>query len=568
MSKQLGELAVGSKIKFGAYYNESLPWIITDKNHSGYPTGAVSLATEKIIKICAFDGKESQNSDSNRKNYGNNRYQYANLRKWLNSDAPAGQWYAAAHSADAPPTDANCNGYNGYDDQPGFLNGFNQNEKNALLATNLIVGKATVDGGGTETVTDKIFLMSPTEVGLTGDFTEGSLLAYFTDNDKRIAVVSQKAKDNSEYTGVTAGSPWYYWLRSPYAANSYHVRNVNTVGTLNNNGAFNGNYGLRLACNLSSSLLISDNPDADGYYTAIYNYAPSAPSSITVPATIVGGNNATIQWGAATDTDGTITGYKLERKADGGSWTQIYDGNAFSFIDTIDQAWEQVQWRVRAYDNAGSDGPYATSPAKSVIHNQPPETSLVDGTNLGTFNEGPPQLQFTVTDPDSSSVTVQFRLDGNYIGYIYADLSGENTYSIPQANWIKTLNGSHQLEVRLIDDHENIVIKTLFFTKAVTTAIVTLSTPLETDDRPTVILVNTSGAFPDGSDLQVEACNNAYDDSPAWEDITDKAKAGKKYFFENAEKTAENWGINIRVTLSRGIATVPVFLTGIGGNFA
>jgi hypothetical protein len=569
MSKQLSDLAVGAKIKFGSYYGESIPWVITDKNHTGYPSGAVSLTTEKIIKIAAFDGKEAGNSDSNRKNYGNNRYQYANVRKWINSDALAGNWYAAAHSADAPPTDANCNGYNGYDDQPGFLNGFTQNEKDALLATTLTVGKASVDGGGTESVIDKIFLLSAAEAGLTGsDFTEGSQLAYFTDNAKRIAVASQKAKDNSEYTGVTAGSAWYYWLRTPYSGDSYNVRGVYSNGTLDNNNAYYGADGLRPACNLSSSLLISDNPDADGCYTAIYNYAPSAPSSITIPLAIIGDLNATIQWGAATDTDGTITGYKLERKVDSGSWTQIYSGNAFSFTDTINQAWEQVQWRVRAYDNAGENGPYTTSEIKSVIHNQPPTTSLVDGTNLGTFDETAPAIEFTVSDVDSDNVMLQFRLDGNLIGYFYADMEDDNSYTIPQDAWIKLLNGVHQLEVRLVDDHGNTVIKTLSFIKAVLKAIVTLHDPLSADERPSAILVSVTGSMPDGSDLLVEVCNNALDDDPAWEDMTDKAKMGKKFFFTNTDKTAENWGVNIRVTIERGISVEPVFITGIGGNFA
>jgi hypothetical protein len=320
--------------------------------------------------------------------------------------------------------------------------------------------------------------------------------------------------------------------------------------------------------NLSSSLLISDNPDSDGYYTAIYNYAPTAPSSITVPAAVIGDNNAIIQWGAATDTDGTIAGYKLERKADSGSWTQIYDGNAFTYTDTINQAWEQVQWRVRAYDNVGENGPYTTSQIKSVIHNQPPTTSLVDGTNLGTFTDTVPSITFTVSDVDSDSVMLQFRLDGNLTGYFYADLDDDNSYVIPHDVWIKLSNGVHQLEVKLIDDHGNEVIKTLSFTKAVVKSVIMLSTPLAADAMPVVILVNVSGKFPEGSSLTIEACNNAYDDEPAWEDITSKSIIGKKYFFQNTEKEAEDWGINIRVTQERGISTEPVYIMGIGGNYA
>jgi hypothetical protein len=147
-------------------------------------------------------------------------------------------------------------------------------------------------------------------------------------------------------------------------------------------------------------------------------------------------------------------------------------------------------------------------------------------------------------------------------------MEGDNGYTIPQDLWIKMLNGVHQLEVKLTDDHGNIVLKTLSFTKAVTTAIVMLQEPLPADEQPSVILVNVAGSFPDGSELKVEVCNNAFDGEPAWEDMTDKVKISKKYFFENTEKTAESWGVNIRTTIRRGIATEPVFITGIGGNFA
>lgn len=36
-------------------------------------------------------------------------------------------------------------------------------------------------------------------------------------------------------------------MRSPNASNSNNVRNVNSDGTLNNNNAYNGDYGVRPA---------------------------------------------------------------------------------------------------------------------------------------------------------------------------------------------------------------------------------------------------------------------------------------------------------------------------------
>ena len=52
----------------------------------------------------------------------------------------------------------------------------------------------------------------------------------------------------------------WWWLATPYsclASSSYSVRGVNSSGTLGNNSAYNGNYGVRPLCNLSSETLVS-----------------------------------------------------------------------------------------------------------------------------------------------------------------------------------------------------------------------------------------------------------------------------------------------------------------------
>lgn len=188
MAQSLNALAVGALVKdTGTLYNgKPIIWKIADKGHTGYPSGAVTLITERIISLKCFDAIESGNSDGNRRSYGNNRWTLSNVRQWLNSQAAAGKWYSAQHSADAAPTNANVwSNYNEYDAEAGFLAGFSANFVAALLSTTHTVGKASVDGGGTESCTDKIFLATCTEVGLSGDVTAGSKLALFSDNNSR-----------------------------------------------------------------------------------------------------------------------------------------------------------------------------------------------------------------------------------------------------------------------------------------------------------------------------------------------------------------------------------------------
>ncbi len=209
-------------MKFGTIHGKPIVWLVADKNHTGYPSNSVTLVTNQIIKMLCFDAKESANSNSDRRSYGNNRYIYSNLRQWLNSAAAAGAWYTAQHSADAAPTSGNVwSGYNAYDGLAGFLNAFTADERAALLDTTITVGKSSTDGGGTETCTDKIFPLSCTEVGLSGDHTCGSKLAIFSDNSSRIATVTAECVANSNYnSNPAANAAWYYWLRDAYAGSA------------------------------------------------------------------------------------------------------------------------------------------------------------------------------------------------------------------------------------------------------------------------------------------------------------------------------------------------------------
>ena len=250
MAQSLNALAVGALVKdTGTLYNgKPIIWKIADKGHTGYPSGAVTLITERIISLKCFDAIESGNSDGNRRSYGNNRWTLSNLRQWLNSQAAAGKWYSAQHGADAPPTNANVwSNYNEYDAEAGFLAGFSANFIAALLTTTHTVGKATVDGGGTESCADKIFLATCTEVGLSGDVTAGSKLALFSNDSSRLAYPTAEAVSKSEYTNssLNVNSPWWWWLADAYASNSCSVRFVNSSGALGWSDAGYGRSGVR-----------------------------------------------------------------------------------------------------------------------------------------------------------------------------------------------------------------------------------------------------------------------------------------------------------------------------------
>lgn len=574
MSKTLGSLPNGALVKDTGtlYYGKPIVWKIADKGHTGYPSGSVTLITEKIITLKCVDAKESGNSDTNRRSYGNNRYSLSNIDRWLNSDAAAGRWWAATHSADAAPTNANVwSNYNEYDAQAGFLNSFSANMKAALLNTTITVAKNTVtDGGGSETITRKLFLASTTEVGLANEnnIAEGSKLAIFSDNTSRLAYPTAEAVSNSEYktSGLAAGSPWWWYLRTPYTSYSYFVRNVNSGGALSHAYASNGYGGVRPLCNLKSEILVSDNTDSTGAYTIIWNQPPTTPGSLTMPGTVEGGKTAVISWGQSTDPEGNLSGYVLERSANGGAYTQVYRGLNRTYTDTITFGWNTVQYRVKAYDGAGLESGYYTGQQKAVVNNHPPVISGTDS-DLGT-KTGPFSQAYTITDEDSGqTITATEKIDGTVKRTFPANSGTQYTFTITQADWVKIQNGSHALTVEARDSAGGVATRTFRFAKNETELEFMLSAPLTADDMLTKAIMSVTRQIPAGAELKVYACNNAFDAAPTWEDVTQAVTTGNKFFLANTEKTAESWGFNFKISVKRKDATGDCYIQSVGGNF-
>ena len=363
----------------------------------------------------------------------------------------------------------------------------------------------------------------------------------------------------------------WWWLSTAFStkSNGYEslARLVLAGGTLYGCYAYGGYGGLRPACNLSSDLLISDSVDSDGCYTVIYNQAPTAPSSITVPSEVLGGENLSISWAASTDPDGNLSGYVLERKVGSGTWAQIYKGSSRSYTDAITYGWTSVQYRVKAYDAAGAESAYTTSVTRTVTNNRPPVISGTDSA-LGSFSTAAPSYEYTVTDADGHQVDVVEMLDGVTLRSYTVTLGQTNTLTIGSEAWLKVVNGSHTLKIVATDAKDASVTRTLTFTKAVTSVEFEQTLAMEADAMPTKALVNIQGNFPAGCTLQVWICNNGNDASPTWEDITQKASTGQKHYFTNQTKTAAAWGVKVKAKLLRGSATETCYIQSIGGNFA
>ena len=578
MSKTLGSLSVGAKIEvpvLSAYqsrFGSKIVFKIADKNHSGYPSNSVTLITEKIIQNMASDAKEPSNSNNDRKNYGNNRHIYSNLLQWLNSNATAGAWYSAKHSADQAPTTKNTHvTYNPYTSWAGFLAMLDPKFVAELMETTLTVVKSSTDGGSYETFKAKMFLASTTEVGLANEnnIAEGSLLALFSNDASRVAYPTAQCVNNADgYTNsnFSTSKGWHWWLRTPNSSVAYSVCNVYSDGSLDYSGAYYGFYGVRPLCNLKSSILVSDSPNSDGNYKVIYNSAPSAPPSITAPATCYSGQNINISCAAATDPDGDALTYCFERSYNSGAWTQVQASASRTFTEAVSTAWNTLKYRVRAKDSYGNYSAYTTSGDIAVIHNQPP---VISGSNadLG-IKRADFTYQYSVTDPDGDTVNVVEKIDGKTIATKNAiTLGATQTLSVSGNTFTALTNAQHTITITATDSAGNSAVRTLTFTKSIAGFVITLSTPLEADSQPTRANIKVTRDIPAGGTFKVEATNNPFDASPVWEDCTNAVVQGVAHVFANKINTAAQYGMNIRVTVQRGDALTACWVSGIGGNF-
>ena len=169
----------------------------------------ITLMTKNIIRNAAFDAKELNNplideewfGERARANWGNNRWSVSNIRQWLNSFGAAGSWFTKQHEYDEAPTvDKVQDEVGAYADEPGFLAGFSANVLQHFTDITNTTAIPKLDGNGSETTVDKVFLASITEMGIGNNngIVEGAPLSV---------------SDSIIKSGSVDGS---YWTRSVF----------------------------------------------------------------------------------------------------------------------------------------------------------------------------------------------------------------------------------------------------------------------------------------------------------------------------------------------------------------
>lgn len=175
-----------------------------------------------------------------RARYGSNNYHQSGLRQLLNTNAAANTWWTPQTIFDRPYNDRTI---------AGFLSVLNEDLVNVLARptityiSNNIFEYQSLDNtqftlNTNYTIdTDKMFLLSHTEVNYSATPNVGSTLDYYINagNDDRI-------KYRSDNNNVVR-----WWLRAPISDQGHRIREVYYTGTTNYQSACNNN-GVVPAC--------------------------------------------------------------------------------------------------------------------------------------------------------------------------------------------------------------------------------------------------------------------------------------------------------------------------------
>lgn len=353
--------------------------------------------------------------------------------------------------------------------------------------------------------------------------------------------------------------------RSTNGGSSWSQIYQGTATSTTNNVAF-GTTSVMYSVNAYDTEGLESGWRTSSQVTVVNNNAPSAPPSIAVPNDVKGGSTLVISWTAASDSDGNLSGYILERSTDGGSsYTQVYKGNALTYTDTITKGWSTVMYRVKAYDSYNAQSGYTTSTKRTVDNNTAPTITTSSAANLGTKSSGF-TISYSVDDKDAGdTLTVTEKLDGTTKRTYTATRKTTNSFAVTGEYFQKITNGSHTMTVTVTDGKATVT-KTFTFTKAVTAASITLAKPMEADAQITLCAITVGGLIPADAVFKVEVTNNGKDSSPVWEDATTEARNGRNHLFTN-QTAANGFAFNFRVTAERGASGESGYIASIQGGF-
>lgn len=222
------EIEEGSSLFLGTYNGKPIEWRvihISDDNKSAV------VVSDKILTMKAFDAAEGgsfNKSDSEsywrtpndelsedvqRAVRGDNRWEYSNIRTWLNSTKEMVQY-----SDTAPAASAMSEHKNGYNTESGFLRGFTKAELSVILPTDIVTNGAVTE--------DMVFLLASDEL----EWLYGADVSVFAKPTAE-AVEQDTSGWYSMYLDTIGSTEFLWWLRDADSTNACksHIVNISSM---------------------------------------------------------------------------------------------------------------------------------------------------------------------------------------------------------------------------------------------------------------------------------------------------------------------------------------------------
>lgn len=175
---------------------------------------------------------------------------------------------------------------------------------------------------------------------------------------------------------------------------------------------------------------------------------------------------------------------------------------------------------------------------------------------------------FSISDVEKDKIYYSTYLDNKLLSKQTEAVDGKKYATVIDGmDMIKLEPGKHIFKIVAVDSQGSKSERIITFSRDVQTLIMMLKEPFATDVQSKKVLVTPGWSVAKGAEYRVEVCNNGFDENPTWEDATGMVDLSKAYVFQNTRKTAEKWGVNIRLMIERKNAKVNSYITGIGGAF-
>lgn len=223
----------GGQLVINNAYNETMIGATVSSYESGSAATAIETVTmsegNEGIDIGAINnaGNFANGINSVQRAFlGSNRWSTSAIRQYLNSDAAAGEVWNPQTPFDRLPTWSAS--------EAGFLNGVDADFIAVLGTVQKVTALNTAcDGGGAETLSEKVFLLSQSEV-YGGDIVTGGEGAPYEYYSRYSDLPNAGTGADNNRIKYRNGVEKYWWLRSPLIGHAGYVRGGNPSGAIDN----------------------------------------------------------------------------------------------------------------------------------------------------------------------------------------------------------------------------------------------------------------------------------------------------------------------------------------------